>query len=188
MLLLFFALAGKTTHAQVSPGMPDNRGEILEGEITVEVISRSLRVDEQGDVVEKDESRITYATETLHRLLSNNYHQLSKDPAQLAQAMEWHRNAILVREIRSDANGEQLPPPPVRASISSQTWRVCNNELILTRKSSAKGNLANFDVSAYIVLSLPATPAEIAEENATRVAANAGWQETNNGGALPGDA
>ena len=188
ILLLFFALAEKKAFAQVSLGMLDNRGEILEGEITVEVISRSVRVDDQGDVVEKNEDRITYSTATLHRLLSTNYQHLSKDPAKLAQATEWNQNTILVREIRLDANGGQLAPPPVRASISSQTWRVCNNELVLTRKSNGKGDLTNFEVSAYIVLSLPRTPGEIAAENAARIAANTGWPKADHDETLPYDA
>ncbi len=185
--LLFWVMAGKVVWAQVSVGMPDNRGEILEGEISVEVLSRSVRVNGQGNIVEKNEDRITYSTATLHRLLSADYRYLSKDRAKLREATEWNRNAILVREIRLDANGGQLPPPPVRASISSRTWTACNNELVLSRKSSGKGNLTNFDVSAYIVLSLPRTPAEIAEENAARVAAGTGWQEADRDGASSDD-
>ena len=165
-LLCLFLLADQPVSAQVSLGMLDNRGVILNGEISVEVITRSKRVDDEGQIVEKNQERIAYSTATLHRMLSTNYHHLSKDPKKLAQATEWNRNAIIVPETRQDTNGKQLAPPPVQAARSFETWELCNNKLILTRKGTVKGTLTNFDVLGYIMLSPPGTPEEIEQQNA----------------------
>lgn len=176
-LLCMFLLADQPVCAQVSLGMLDNRGVILNGEIAVEQLSKMKRVDDEGQVVEKNQVRIAYSTATLHRLLSTNYHHLSKDPKKLAQATEWHRNAIIVPETRQDTNGKQLAPPPVQAASSFETWERCNNKLILTRKGTANGTLTNYDVLGYIMLSSPGTPQEIEQQNAMLAKSMAAGQE-----------
>lgn len=163
LLLLCFTWA----QAQVSKlSQLDNHWDIVNGEIEVETITKSVRVDHEGKVVEKLDYRITYSTQTRHRLLSSNYLHLSNAPEKLAQATEWNRNAILVPELQKDANNRLMPPPPVQASISMSKWEFCNDKLILTTKEQAKGILTNFNVSSYIMISPRSTKEEADREAA----------------------